>query len=88
MAATDSVPIIKVLFTLHEGMDALDFIGPLEVLSHAKHNTNDDCKSMAEISVDSDLSMLIYCNPTIPSLLLESFLLTANKADSYPSRSH
>jgi hypothetical protein len=47
MAATDSIPIIKVLFTLHPGMDALDFVGPLEVLSHAKHNINDDCKSMA-----------------------------------------
>ncbi|KAL3424930.1 ThiJ/PfpI family protein [Phlyctema vagabunda] len=36
MATTDSsIPIIKVLFTLHPGMDAMDFVGPLEVLSHA-----------------------------------------------------
>lgn len=32
---------IKVLFTLHPGMDALDFIGPLEVLTHAQHNPKD-----------------------------------------------
>jgi len=42
MASTDSVPIIKVLFTMHAGMDAMDFVGPLEVLSHAKHSINDD----------------------------------------------
>jgi len=42
MAATDSTPIIKVLFALHAGMDAMDFVGPLEVLSLAKHNANDD----------------------------------------------
>jgi len=41
MATTDSIPIIKVLFTLHPGMDAMDFIGPLEVLTHAQHNIND-----------------------------------------------
>ncbi|PBP17201.1 ThiJ/PfpI family protein [Diplocarpon rosae] len=41
MAATD-VPVIKVLFTMHPGMDAMDFIGPLEVLTHAKHNANDE----------------------------------------------
>jgi len=61
MAATDSVPIIKVLFTLHPGMDALDFVGPLEVLSHAKHNINDDCKRIAEISMDLNPSICICC---------------------------
>ena len=35
MAATDSIPIIKVLITMHAGMDTLDFAGPLEVLTHA-----------------------------------------------------
>lgn len=44
MASTDALPVIKVLFTLHPGMDSLDFVGPLEVLSQAKHNPNDDCK--------------------------------------------
>jgi len=42
MSATEtSIPIIKVLFTLHPGMDAMDFVGPLEVLSHARHDIND-----------------------------------------------
>jgi len=41
-AVVDEIPVIKVLFTLHAGMDAMDFIGPLEVLSHAKHSVNDD----------------------------------------------
>jgi hypothetical protein len=72
MAATDSVPIIKVLFTLHPGMDALDFVGPLEVLSHAKHNINDDCKSMAEISMNLNPSIRICCYPAIPNLPLQS----------------
>jgi hypothetical protein len=44
MANTDAVPIIKVLFTLHPGMDSLDFVGPLEVLAKALHNPNDACK--------------------------------------------
>lgn len=42
MAATDSLPIIKVLIALHPGMDTLDYAGPLEALSHAKHDKNDD----------------------------------------------
>jgi len=33
--------VINVLFTMHPGMDAMDFVGPLEVLSHAKHNFGD-----------------------------------------------
>jgi hypothetical protein len=41
-----AAPIIKVLFTLHPGMDAMDFIGPLEVFSHAKHNSTDTGKSL------------------------------------------
>lgn len=35
---------VKVLFTLHQGLDALDFIGPLEVLSHARHDPKDPGK--------------------------------------------
>ncbi|KIN07461.1 hypothetical protein OIDMADRAFT_140044 [Oidiodendron maius Zn] len=41
MEATE-YPVINVLFALHPGMDALDFIGPLEVLSHAQHNKDDE----------------------------------------------
>ncbi len=51
MAATDSVPIIKVLFTLHPGMDAMDFVGPLEVLTHARHNINDEGTSTIYIQI-------------------------------------
>ncbi|KAF1346915.1 ThiJ/PfpI family protein [Delphinella strobiligena] len=29
---------VKVLFALHQGLDALDFIGPLEILSTARHD--------------------------------------------------
>jgi hypothetical protein len=38
---SDAHEVINVLFTLHPGMDALDFVGPLEVLSYAQHNPND-----------------------------------------------
>jgi len=33
---------IRVLFTLHDNMNALDFVGPLEVLSSALHDVKDD----------------------------------------------
>ncbi|TKA77840.1 hypothetical protein B0A49_01448 [Cryomyces minteri] len=36
-----SIEVIKVLFTLHPGMDALDFVGPLEVLTWAQHDVKD-----------------------------------------------
>ena len=29
---------VKVLITLHEGMDAMDVVGPLEVFSWAQHD--------------------------------------------------
>jgi hypothetical protein len=38
--SSDAHEVINVLFTLHPGMDALDFVGPLEVLSYAQHNPN------------------------------------------------
>jgi transcriptional regulator GlxA family with amidase domain len=42
MDTTDNeIPPIKVLFTLHPNLDALDFVGPLEVLSYAQHNISD-----------------------------------------------
>ena len=34
-------PIIQVLFALFPNMDTLDFTGPLEVFSSAKHNISD-----------------------------------------------
>jgi len=39
MATTD-IPTIKVLITLHEGLDAMDFIGPLEVLTTALNESS------------------------------------------------
>jgi hypothetical protein len=39
--SSDAHEAINVLFTLHPGMDALDFVGPLEVLTYAQHNPND-----------------------------------------------
>ena len=39
----DAEPI-RVLFTLHNNMNALDFVGPLEVLSMALNNANDGGK--------------------------------------------
>jgi hypothetical protein len=32
---------IKVLFVLHDDFDTLDFTGPLEIFSHARHNIKD-----------------------------------------------
>jgi len=40
MAPVD-VPTIKVLITLHPGMDTMDFVGPLEILHKAQHDIND-----------------------------------------------
>lgn len=37
----DAEPI-RVLFTLHNNMNALDFVGPLEVLSMALNDVNDN----------------------------------------------
>lgn len=38
--------VINVLFTLHPGVDALDFVGALEVLSKAQHNKDDEGESI------------------------------------------
>jgi len=45
---------VKVLFTLHEGLDALDFIGPLEVLSNARHDNKDDTNKPFQITFCGD----------------------------------
>ena len=47
MEATSPIssnPIIKVLFAIHSSVNALDVLGPLEVLSSALHNSSDPCK--------------------------------------------
>ena len=35
---------VKVLITLHNGMDTMDVAGPLEVFSQAQHNAKDPGK--------------------------------------------
>jgi len=39
-----TIPIVRVLFALYPGMDALNVLGPLEVLNKAFHNLSDPCK--------------------------------------------
>lgn len=58
----DAEPI-KVLFTLHNNMNALDFVGPLEVLSMALHDTEDDGRA----ALDACTSMLTGLQKTKPS---------------------
>jgi hypothetical protein len=38
------IPEVKVLFALYPGMDALNVLGPLEILNKALHSTGDDGK--------------------------------------------
>ena len=37
---------IQVLIALHAGLDAMDFIGPLEVMTHALHHIGDPGRIM------------------------------------------
>lgn len=38
--------VAKVLLILHPGFDTLDAMGPLEAMSHARHNANDESESL------------------------------------------
>jgi len=49
MAATDSIPTLKVLITMHPGMNTLDFAGPLEALSQAVHDKENKGSKAFEI---------------------------------------
>jgi hypothetical protein len=55
---TTDYPVINVLFALHPGMNALDFTGPLEVLTLAQHNKDDECKPIAFPQIKSFLPFL------------------------------
>jgi putative intracellular protease/amidase len=80
MATTDAIPVIKVLFALHPGMDAMDFVGPLEVLTHAKHNVSDDCKSFYSSLMGNDALIFIchfYHTSHIRSPLFRSSIASA-----------
>ncbi|GAB7352771.1 hypothetical protein MBLNU459_g3118t1 [Dothideomycetes sp. NU459] len=45
---------VKVLFTLHQGLDALDLVGPLEILSNARHDPKDTKSNAFVITTAAD----------------------------------
>jgi len=45
---------IKVLFTTHNNMDALDFVGPWEILSHARYDNSDSSTKAFEMTSASE----------------------------------
>lgn len=47
MSSNDLPQIIKVLITLHPGMNTLDFAGPVEVLSQTRHIVNNEGEWLA-----------------------------------------
>jgi len=50
----DSIRKIRVLFPIHQGMDALDFVGPYEMLSHACHDPSDKTTKAFELTIASE----------------------------------
>jgi len=50
---TGSIPVIKVLFAIHEGADALDVLGPYEVFTQSLHNKNDPTSNAFECTFAS-----------------------------------
>jgi len=50
---------IKVLFVLHEGFDTLDFVGPLEIFSHAKHNIKDPATKAFQFTIAAEKSAVV-----------------------------
>ncbi|KAJ6261013.1 hypothetical protein Dda_3678 [Drechslerella dactyloides] len=52
-AIVDGEEVIKVLITLHDGFDLLDFAGPLEVLSHTKQDSNDPNSDAFDVTIAS-----------------------------------
>ena len=87
MEATD-YPVINVLFALHPGMDALDFIGPLEVLTHAQHNKDDECKSIAPSLINISLSSHSICISLLDCSPISIYLLTAAHLSYQSIRAH
>ncbi|KAK6355181.1 hypothetical protein TWF696_004299 [Orbilia brochopaga] len=53
MSAIVDDEVIKVLITLHDGFDLLDFAGPLEVLSHTKQDQNDPNSDAFDVTIAS-----------------------------------
>ena len=52
----EAAPLIRVLFLLHPGFDTLDVVGPLEVMSYARHNMKDECKHFRHSKIPSILA--------------------------------
>lgn len=52
----EGIEPLKVLITLHDGMDAMDAIGPLEVFSWAQHDPQNAGKYQALVCPDIDVS--------------------------------
>jgi len=50
----DPIRKIRVLFTLHQGMDALDFVGPYEILNSACHDPSDKSTKAFELTIASE----------------------------------
>ncbi|EPS38673.1 hypothetical protein H072_7565 [Dactylellina haptotyla CBS 200.50] len=78
MSAIDDGESVKVLITLHQGFDLLDFAGPLEVLSHTKHDINDPSSDgfditiasvTNELKVQSSQGAMIEANMTVKQAL-------------------
>lgn len=89
--STPEIPIIKVLFTLHAGMDALDFIGPLEVLSRAQHDVNDPSKfvrstlmiieyTWGRVHTSLFAPHICFCPPPSVQLLTSNSFIVESKA--------
>jgi len=50
----DPIRKIKVLFPIHQGLDALDFVGPYEMLSWARHDPSDKSTQAFELTIASE----------------------------------
>lgn len=44
--ASDKNEPINILFTLHDGFDSLDYVGPMELLKSARHDIKNPCNSI------------------------------------------
>lgn len=70
---TGTIPVVKVLFALYPGMDALNVLGPLEILNKANHNINDDSKLtlVLQFSLYHNPHLIIHASPsTVPTSCL------------------
>ncbi len=70
----DAEPI-RVLFTLHHNMNALDFVGPLEVLSSALHDVKDEGELSHTLMLAQTSTLSTYTHhTTLPRHLPTSYM--------------